>query len=97
MECLCKSLFFEHLRLRRPWIMDQGLVSLDPGQDDIVPIFILGYGWQAQHGDPCPGGRTLPHLQPQTLGSPEISMSPKGCTETPNAWWSWWGSAGMPK
>ena len=78
MECLCKGLCFEHLRLRRPWIMDQGFVSVDPGKDDILPIFILCYGWQAQSGDPCPGGRTLPHLQPQTLGSPEDFYVPKG-------------------
>jgi hypothetical protein len=79
-EFLCKGLFLEYLRLRRPWIMDQGFVSLDRGQDDILPIFILGYGWQAQSGDPCPGGRTLPHLQAQTLGSPEYFRVPKGCT-----------------
>src|SRR5262245_39828662 len=80
MEFLCKGLFFEHLWLRRPWIMDENFVSLGPGQDDILPIFILCYGWQAQRGDSCPGGRALPHLQAQMLGSPEYFRVPKGLT-----------------
>jgi hypothetical protein len=58
--------------------MDQGFVSLDPVKDNILPIFILGYGWQAQGGDARPGGTTLSHLQAHTLGSPEYFHVSKG-------------------
>src|SRR5207249_11078253 len=77
-EFLYKGLFLELPRLRLPWIMDQGSVALDPVQDNILPIFILGDGWQAQGSDPGPGGTTLAHLQAHTLGSPEDFHVSKG-------------------
>ena len=79
LQCLSKDLFLEHLRLRRPRIMDQGFVSLNPGQDNILPIFILCYGWQAG-GEPVPRWQPLPHLEAQTLGSPEYFHVPKEFT-----------------
>jgi hypothetical protein len=60
--------------------MDQGFVALDPGKDDILPIFTRCDGWLAQGSELRPGDSALSRFQAQTLGSPEYFRVPKGLT-----------------